>query len=243
MIELNLLPDVKQEFLRTQAQKRLVVSLMIIVSIAAGVIVLVLFFVGYLVQPGLRLLSEGDIKTKASSLQHDKNLPRDLTIQNQLSTITELHQQKGVYDRFFDYFTSLNPQAPNNISISDATIDAVGGTISIEASAANYQAIAVFQDTLKNAQLNYVDADTGSSKKTPLFTAISISQAGLGQDSKGAEIASFKADLTYDPNAFSWTAENTSVSVPNKTTTPTANQVSNQVSVFSDTPAEKVGAQ
>jgi hypothetical protein len=242
MIEINLLPDVKQEFLRTQAQKRLVVSSMIIVSIAAGIVVVLLIFVAYVVQPGLRLLSETDIKTKSSQLQSDKNLPRDLTIQNQLSTISQLHQEKGVYDRFFDYFTSLNPEVPNNISISDATIDAVGGTISIEASAADYQAIAVFQDTLKNAQLNYVDSD-GNSQKTPLFTDISISEAGLGQDSKGAEIASFKADLTYDPNAFSWTAENPSVSVPNKSTTPTASQVSNQTSVFSDTPAQKTGSQ
>ena len=238
MIEVNLLPDVKQEFLRTQAQKRLVVSGMILISIVSGILVVLLIFVAYVVQPGLRLLAEGDIKTKSSQLEGDKNLPRDLTIQNQLATITQLHEQKGVYDRFFDYFTSLNPEVPNNISISDATIDAVGGTISIEASAANYQAIAVFQDTLKNAELNYVDSD-GNSQQTPLFTDISISDAGLGQDSKGNEIASFNAALTYDPNAFSWTAQNPSVSVPNKSTTPSASQVS----VFSATPAKKPGAQ
>jgi hypothetical protein len=235
MIELNLLPDVKQEFIRIQAQKKLIISSMIVVSIAAaGVVLLMVFFV-FVAQPGLRLLVDNDVKSKTAELNKNKNLTRNLTIQNQLTAITQLHEDKGVYERFFDYFKSLNPETPNNISISQATLDPVTGIISLEASAKNFQAIAVFQDTLKNAELKYIDPSTKQSEKVSLFSAISISEAGLGQDGQGVQVASFKAALTYDPNAFAWAVTNPVVTVPNKSTTPSASQVS----VFSATPPVK----
>lgn len=239
MIELNLLPDVKQEFIRTQAQKRLIISSMIIVSmVAAGIVVLMVFFV-FVAQPGLRLLVDNDVKNKTAELNKNKNLTRNLTIQNQLASVTQLHEDKGVYERFFDYFKGLNPETPNNISISQATIDPTSGTILLEASGKNFQAVAVFQDTLKNAELKYSDPDSKDEKKVPLFSEISISEAGLGQDSQGVQVASFKAALTYDPNAFAWAINNPSVTVPNKSTTPSASQVS----VFSATPPKQEGVE
>lgn len=235
MIELNLLPDVKQEFIRTQRQKRLIISLMILVSIISAAVVLLLVFFVYAAQPGIQLLIDNDIKDKASVLSKDKNLPRDLTIQNQLTTLTQLHEDKGVYDRLFDYLKNLNPETPNNISISNATLDATAGAIVLEATAKDYQAIAVFQDTLKNAKLNYREPDADKTTKVPLFSEILITDAALGQNSTGVRIASFKATLTYDSNAFAWAVKSPSVVVPNESTTPSAARVS----VFSATPPPK----
>ena len=241
MIELNLLPDVKQEFIRTQRQKRLVISLMILVSIISAAVVLLLAFFVYAAQPAVQLLIDNDIKDKAATLTKNKNLPRDLTIQNQLTAITKLHESKGVYDRLFDYLKNLNPSAPNNISISSATLDATTGTVTLEATAKDYQAIAVFQDTLKNAKLNYRESGNDETQKTPLFSGILISEAALGQNSTGLRIASFKATLTYEPNAFAWAVNSPNVSIPNESTTPSAARVS----VFSETPAppKKEGTQ
>lgn len=235
MIELNLLPDVKQEFLRTQRQKKLIISSMILISIVAGGIVLLMVFFVFVAQPGLRLLVDNDVKSKTTELNKNKNLTRNLTIQNQLTTITQLHEDKGVYERFFDYFKNLNPETPNNISISQATLDPATETILIEATAKNFQAIAVFQDTLKNAELKYADPDTKEAQKVPLFSQVDISEAGLGQDSQGVQVASFKLTLGYDSNAFAWKVANPIVTVPNKSTTPSASQVS----VFSATPPVK----
>lgn len=235
MIELNLLPDVKQEFIRTQAQKKLVISSMVILSLAAAGIVALLILYVFVAQPGFKLLLDNDIKAKSAELSQNKNLTRDLTIQNQLNSITKLHEDKGVYDRFFDYFKNLNPEAPNNISISRAIVDAPLGTIALEGTARDFQAIAVFQDTLKNAQLSYVDSGNGEDQKTALFSDIAISEAGISQNGQGVQTASFKATLTYEPNAFAWSVENPNVTVPNKSTTPSASQVS----VFSANPVKK----
>lgn len=235
MIELNLLPDVKQEFIRTQAQKKLIISSMVILSIISGGIIILLAFFVYVAQPGIKSLIDNDIKDKTNTLNKNKNLTRDLTIQNQLTSITQLHEDKGVYDRFFEYFTSLNPEVPNNISISQATVDPPTSTITIDATAKDFHAIAVFQDTLKNAGLTYIDAGSSQEQKVSLFSDILISEAGLGLDSQGSQTASFKVTLIYDPNAFAWTISNPIVTVPNKSTTPSASQVS----VFSDKPVKK----
>jgi hypothetical protein len=236
MIELNLLPDVKQEFIRTQAQKKLVISLMIIVSMGAAAVVLLLIFYVYVAQPGLRQLVNNDIENKITEINKKKGqLTTNLTIQNQLASVTKLHEDKGAYDRFFDYFRSLNPEVPNNISISQATVDTTTTTIHLDASAKNFQAVAVFQDTLRNAELKYYDPVDEKDQKVPLFSEVTISEAGLGQDSKGTPIVSFKVALIYDSSAFSWTVRNPAVTVPNKTTTPSAAQVS----VFADNPIKK----
>ncbi len=239
MIELNLLPDVKQEFIRAQRLKRVIISLMVLISAGAiGVVVLIGFYV-YIAQPVRGRFVDGDIKKYSEQLKKNKNLTRDLTIQNQLATVTKLHQDKGVYDRLIDFLKTLNPVEPNNISITKARLDSTTGLLSIEASASNYQAIAVFNDTLKNASLSYTDNETNESKKVPLFSTVQITETSLGQDSAGAQVAAFKVALIYDPNAFSWNIRNPVVIVPSENTTPSATRVS----VFADNPLKLEEAQ
>lgn len=237
MIELNLLPDIKQQFIHAQRLKRLIITLMILISIAAVGVVLLLAFYVYLAQPlRLRFATDG-IKKYSTQLSGDKDLTRDLTIQNQLETITKLHEDKGVYDRLIDYLKTLNPVEPNNVSISKARLDAIAGTITLEASAKNYQAVAVFNDTLKNAKLSYTENDTNATQEVPLFDSVQITETNLGQDSNGAQVAAFKATLSYDTQAFSWNIHNPIVTVPNENTTPSATRVS----VFADNPPKKEG--
>lgn len=239
MIELNLLPDVKQEFVHARRQKRLVIATMVLVSIAAAAAVALLLFYAYGVQNVRQKLADDAITTKSKDLKTKKDLVRDLTIQNQLSSLTQLHETKGVYGRLFDYLKVLNPEAPNNISISKVTVDTVTGTLLVEASAKDYQAVTVFKDTLQNAQLEYVDPESDSKDKvkTPLFTAVDIGDTGIGKDSSGNQVASFKVTLTYDSNAFAWTVKDPSIKVPNKKT----NQSAGNVSVFADSPIKKEG--
>lgn len=239
MIEINLLPDVKQEFVRSRRLKRVVVASAILTSIvAAGIVALLVFYV-FAVQPGREYFLDQSIKSRASELEKNKNLTRDLTLQNQLVTVTELHEDKGVYSRLFDYLRILNPQEPNNISISQASLDTATGTLSIEASAKNFPAVSIFQDTLNNAKLSYTDPATNEPVKVDMFSDVQITETGLGQDSTGAQVTSFKALLTYEPNAFAWGINNPVLSVPNEDTTPSASRVN----VFADKPLKQVEVQ
>jgi hypothetical protein len=238
MIELNLLPDIKQEFVQARRQKRVVIAAMIFTSIASVALVVLLGFYAMAGQSLRQSLADSAIASKSKELKSQKNLVRDLTIQNQLSSLSQLHEAKPAYERLFDYLKILNPESPNNISISKVTIATTPdstNTLVIEGSAKDYQAVTVFKDTLDNAQLNYVDPDTKEKIKTPLFTTVTISDTGIGKDSSGKEVASFKATLVYEPNAFAWNISNPTVQVPNKKTNQSASNV------FADAPVKKEG--
>ncbi len=240
MIELNLLPDIKQEFIHARRQKRIVIAAMIFTCIASVGLVVLLSFYAFAGQSLRQTLANDAIASKSKELKSEKDLVRNLTIQNQLSSLTQLHEAKPVYERLFEYLKVLNPEAPNNISISKVTIatsEESIDTLVIEGSAKDYQAVTVFKDTLDNAQLSYVDPDSDSKAKvkTPLFTTVTISDTGIGKDSSGKEVASFKATLIYEPKAFAWNVTNSTVLVPNKKTNQSASNV------FADAPVKKEG--
>lgn len=242
MIELNLLPDIKQEFVAARRQKRVVVVTMVLTSIVSVGVVVLLGFYAFVGQNVRQALANEAIKSKSKELKAKKDIVRDLTIQNQLSSITQLHEQKPVYERLFDYLKILNPETPNNISISKVTITPTedgDNALLIEASAKDYQAITVFKDTLENAQLEYVDPeeDDKQTQKIKLFSSVVISDTGIGKDSSGKQVASFKATLLYEANAFAWNVTNSSVRVPNKKTNQSASNV------FADAPVKQEGGQ
>lgn len=235
MIELNLLPDVKQEFVRTERLKKAIVSLMILVCFVAGGVVIFFAVIVYAVQPGLQLLVDNQIKDSNSQLADNKNLIRDLTIQNQLATLPELHDSKVVYDRLFEYLRVLNPENPSDVVFSKASIDSSTNTLNVDATTSNYLAVAVFRDTVKNAKITYIDPATKEKQTVPLFSEVTLSDIGIAKDKDGQQIANFKAALVYEPSAFAWNIATPTVTVPNEKTTPSANRVT----IFSDQTAPK----
>lgn len=239
MIELNLLPDIKQEFVRAKRQKRVVIVAMILVSAASVGLVVLLGSYAYVGQLVRQKIADGEISNLSKELSGKKNLVRNLTVQNQLETVDELHRTKGEYGRMFDYLKVLNPEAPNNVSISKATLDTGEGTILIEASAKDYPAVTVFKDTLQNAKLVYVDPESGDNKKkeTPLFEEVTISEPGITQNTLGQQVTAFKATLKYDPLAFDWIIQNPSIKIPKGKT----NQSADKVSIFADAPLKTEG--
>lgn len=98
MIEINLIPDVKQELLRAQRSRTMVITGSIFASIvAAGVVVLLLLYV-FGVQTVRSNVLDDDIKKGAANLSQVEDLSEMLTIQNQLKKIAELDSQK-IYHR------------------------------------------------------------------------------------------------------------------------------------------------
>lgn len=227
MIELNLLPDVKQEFVHAQRLRRKIISAMILLIIVSlGVVALIAFNL-YVVQNVHERIVDGDIESHTKELKQQSNLTRDLTVQNQLSALSDLHKNKEIYSRIFDYLKVLNPKSPNNIKISQLKVDNETKTITVDGSAVDYKAVGVFKDTLENATLN---SNQGNSQ---VFTDVQLSGVGLGQDSAGVTVTTFKFTLTYSDEAFARDIQNPTVTVPNKNTTPS----SQDPSVFGQTNA------
>lgn len=219
MITLNLLPDVKKEFLKAQRAKAMWTSVSILVTVGAvGLTVLVAAWV-YGAQNVHKSVLTGSIKSNEQKLK-DKQVDKYLTIQKQLSTISSLHSQKNDFSRLLGFLPSLNPAAPDTIGLTDLTVDTEAATIDFQGDAANYKSLTTFKDTLVNATVSYRLPGQDQATTGPLFSNVSVVSSALVDKEKGSgKIVSFEVKVNYEPNAFVYGNQDVKVQVPTKDTT------------------------
>jgi len=215
MIHLNLLPDVKREFLRTERMRVKVIGAAFVFSLVAiGITVVVALWV-YGAQALQQKLLTDSIKENDQKLRSIKDIDKYVTIQRQLSAITALHDGKNLYSRLFDYLPALN----SGVKLSGVTLTDVDHTLAIEGSTADYRTLTVFRDTLLGASVTYKDA-SGKEQKTPLFQSVVIESNGLGAAESGQALVSFKIIAAYPVEVFRSSVSSPVISVPKKDTTP-----------------------
>lgn len=216
MIEINLVPDVKQELINAQRVRTSVITLSIFVGIAAvGAVILLAIYV-FGIQAARGLLSDEAIKTESQKLSQVKDISNMLTIQNQLSKLPAMHDSKNIDSRIFDVLATINPPAPNNISITNLALDSSSKTIKIEGQAANgWPALEVFKKTI-NAT-NFEFAKAGEKQTVPLASQMSDSERSYGDDASGARVLRFTLSFVYPDELFSRAAENALIVAPTRT--------------------------
>lgn len=213
MIELNLLPDLKKDYLRSQKQRNRVVSFSILVMIvAAGLVVLSAFYT-YGFQTVQLALVNGEIKDKSEKLKNTEDISKYLTIQNQLNAIDGLHETKPRYSRFMEFLPVLNPGAPNNVQLTSLQVDEEGKTVTFTGNAPTYESLGVFKATLENAEVSYKSGD--DTQKEKLFTNVAIENSGISTTSGGAKTTAFTIRANYSEQATKFDASNVQVTVPN----------------------------
>lgn len=229
MIQLNLLPDVKREFVKAQRLRRQIIALMVFVSIVAvGLVVLIALYV-YGAQLALGAVLDNNIRNKSEDLSQVEDLDNYLTIQNQLAALTELHDGKMIYSRLFNYLPVLNPAAPNEIRISRLNIDNETNSIVITGNARDFRAVTVFENTLQNAQLTYTPFGTEDQQREPLVERVVMSEIGLSEDVSGNRTVVFTATIDMNEAAFDRNSTRVQVNVPTRNTTQSAQRVPQQV--------------
>lgn len=205
-IQLNLLPDVKLEFYKTQKTKRFVFSLVFLISAVAVGLMLISFLIANVVQKKALADVDKDINQYSDQLQKTPDLEKILTIQNQLSALPGLHQQKHVLSRLFSYLPSITPA---NVSIGRLTLDAAANTMTINGIANTVETVNKFVDTLKFTTFNTGDANS----KQPAFKSVVLDT--IGRDDKGA---SYTVSVSFDPALFV-PGNNINIVVPKAATT------------------------
>ena len=215
MIEINLVPDVKQELIRAQRVRASVISVAILVGIAAIAVVVLLAVWVFGVQTARSVISDGTIKDQSQKLSKVEDISNTLTIQNQLSKLTDMHNNKSIDSRLFDILTTINPAAPNDVAITKLELDSSLKTIKIEAQAVNgYPALDVFKKTINATKLRFTqDNDTQS---VPLASGMSDSDRSYGENAAGVKVLRFTLTFTYPDQLFSRTAENATIVAPNR---------------------------
>lgn len=218
MIQLNLLPDVKKEFLRAESARRKTIAISILVTIiAAGLTAAIAFYV-YAVQNGIMFLQTQDIKNKSEELAKVKDIDKYLTIQNQLKQLSTLHQEKNNFSRLLSFLPTLNPAPPQNVTLTNLEVISDGNTISFKGTVADYGSLTTFKDTLVNAEYSYLAQADGEPVTGKLFSDVVIESATYERTATKAGVT-FAIMLTYEPEVFKQVNTNVSVTVPNKETT------------------------
>lgn len=191
MIQFNLLPDVKLEYIRTRRSKRMVLVVSVGVASAALLIFVGLFlFVNVLQRKHISDLNS-DIKENISTLQQIPDLSKVLTIQNQLNSLTALHQQKPAASRLLDYLTQVTPNA---VSISDVKVDFTAHTMAISGSADSLKTVNQYADTLKFT--TYVS--DGNATPTKAFSDVVLTSFTKNDTQK----ADYQISFSFDQSIF-----------------------------------------
>lgn len=212
MIEINLVPDVKQELIKAQRVRSTVISFSIIIGLISLGTVTTLAIYAFPIQALRGVVVDDSIKKGGEKLASVADLSKTLTIQNQLTKISSLHDDAPVDSRIFDVLQAIIPPAPNTVQISTLTIDAAGGTITMDGQAANsYAAVEVFKKTIEGAVIRYTN--DGSSEKVPLATNINTSNTSYGEDATGTKVLRFTISFSYAPELFSALTKDATVTV------------------------------
>lgn len=234
MIELNLLPDVKQTYIKAERSRRLVISVSVIAIIATVALLVLLLSASALQKKHMGDLSD-DIKKYSEDLKGKREISKILTVQNQLTSLTALHEEKPAASRTFDY---LNQLTPTDVDISSFKLDFTANTISITGNATSLSAVNKYIDTIKFT--TYQRAGENSSQKAfsnVVLTSFGISGATAAPGApQNAKPATYTIDLNYEPTLFDITAE-AKLSVPSKVTTRSNTDSSNEL--FKDAPVKQ----
>ena len=195
MIEINLLPNVKRELLKTRAMRNRVISISFLVGGASitAVVVLALILGS---QIAAEAVQGGVIKDRNDKLMAVEDLNKVVTIQHQLTKINEQHSGKKLNSRIFDVVTAVNPVAPNNVSFSDIKVNPGSKTITLEGSAVNgYSALETLKKTILNTKVQTTDGDKSS--EVSLTKEIKDGDTSFGENSEGKKVLQFSFSFEY----------------------------------------------
>ena len=196
MIQFNLLPDVKMQYVKAKRTKRLIISTSTLVSIVCVGVILLLFSVVQIAQKKHISDLSSDIADATKKIQSIDGLDNILTVQNQLTLLPDLHEAKPKTSRLFDYLAFVSPTEAKIVSLN---FDAATSTIVLQGTADKIATVNKLVDNIKATTYSIEGQTTGSS--TAPFTQVSTQLSGDN------EKASYKIDLVYDPIIFQNTKE------------------------------------
>jgi len=190
MIQFNLLPDVKLAFIKARKLKRLVmVGAASVTSVSLAMVILLFIFVNVAQKKHLSDISK-NIVSNENKIKGTKDLDKILTIQNQLNSLTALHDGKPVASRLFGY---MNLITPANVSLSALSIDFTSGALTVGGTADALSTVNKFVDTIKFTTYT-IDGQTTSKKV--------FSSTVLSSFAKTTKNSTYSISTIFDPLIF-----------------------------------------
>lgn len=225
MITLNLLPDIKKEYLKANRRKSMFMMVAFLVSATsvAAVALVAIYVLG--VQKLQIANSQNSIDFSIKTLNETEDLDKIVTVQNQLNALPSLYEQKVVASKLFDY---LKIVTPNEVRLSRVSVEYDDFLVEVRGTGEDFKAVNTFVDSLKNASFTFAQND----QKTLAFSSVVLDS--ISSDSE----ASFRVSFSYDPQIFDINVAGLKLTVPNITST--RSQTEKPKSLF-DAPEAEVG--
>ncbi len=200
MIQFNLLPDVKLEYIKARRAKRFVMLIATLVTGVALTILILLVMVVHVFQKQHLSHLADDIARDSKAIKETKDIEKILTIQSQLTSLPDLHNKKPVATRMFEYVKQITPA---NVSMASLNVSFAESSISVTGAADSLATINKFVDTLKFTEFKSGDPEvlktTEFKRGEQDFAFYDVVLTSFGRDVKGA---SYTIDFKFKPAIF-----------------------------------------
>ncbi|MDB5161274.1 MAG: putative Fimbrial assembly family protein [Candidatus Saccharibacteria bacterium] len=189
-VQFNLLPDTKLQYNKDQQTKHRVTAIAYSVSAISLAIFLLLLFTVDVVQKKQLSDAAKEVDTASKQLRAVPQIDEIITVQNQLKTLSGLHQNKHVTSRIFTYLPQLTPA---NVTINKLDLDLKQNTMAIVGTANSQHSVNTFVDTLKFATYKVNSTDSAvSAFPSVVESGFTINPANIG----------YTISIQFDPKLF-----------------------------------------
>lgn len=181
--EINLVPDIKDEFIKALKFRNFVFFLCIVVASASTVVILIFLSIAG-GQQGFINAKQGTIKLLEEKITSYSDLSDFLTVRDQLSNINEITENKVLMSRTFNILSALIPTGADSISISELTVALVSEeeekptfTFDAQADAGNppyidYNVLNAFKKSMQYMRYDYGEYVDKNDQTIPAYCMI-----------------------------------------------------------------------
>ncbi len=197
MVQINLLPDVKQEYLKSQQSKHtFVIGAALVSALFITILALVYAYVS-IAQPRHLTNLQNDIDDALKQSKEVPNAVEIVTVQGALEQLPGLQDKKQISSRLFSYINSFTPK---DVSYAEIKLDLSTNTLTLRGETTNYEQTNVLANNLKSAELTYTQNDSSTTIKP--FSQVVFTSLGKAEQATTTKTVSFQIDMQIDPAMF-----------------------------------------
>ena len=215
MIQFNLLPDVKLNYVKTNRLKHTIIVISIIVAFLSALSFILLFVTVNVIQKNNLNNLNNTINSSVSTLKNTPNLNSTLTIQAELNSLSTLHSQKPITTRLAGYLQQITP---NKVTISqfgttftNSANQTNTNQITIQGAAPDLTTVNQFVDILKLCSY------TSTKSTTPKNAFLNVELSTFSYDTRTG--ASYSITTNFDPAIFADASTTVTLNIPSDSIT------------------------
>jgi hypothetical protein len=202
MTQINLLPDIKMQYIKAQQIRNIAISVSIVAASISIFVTIILFSAGLAQKHHMNTL-QTKITSEIGQLKNKPDISKVLTIQSQLSSVTQLDQAKPDSARLFS--TYLNQLTPNSVAISSLTLDLSADTMTIVGTGDSVSDVNQYIDIFKLTTFKTKNVSEGNA-----FSNIDLSSFGINPNPQTPiEAVGYTLTTSFNPSLFNNTQQDT----------------------------------